>query len=89
MKTQKDYSNYKTSTDYIEYLCQVKGITVKEMCDALDFNFESFVSGYRRRALRRQRAIKVANYLDGDLMKILSLPSRAEYKKLQNESEGK
>lgn len=88
MKTQKDYSNYKTSTDYIEYLCQVKGITVKEMCDALDFNFESFVSGYRRRALRRQRAIKVANYLDGDLMKILSLPSRAEYKKL-NKKEGK
>ena len=88
MKTQKDYSNYKTSTDYIEYLCQLKGITVKEMCDALDFNFESFVSGYRRRALRRQRAIKVANYLDGDLMKILSLPSRAEYKKL-NKKEGK
>lgn len=87
MKT-KDYSDYKTSTDYIEYLCQLKGITVKEMCDALDFNFESFVSGYRRRALRRQRAIKVANYLDGDLMKILSLPSRAEYKKL-NKKEGK
>ena len=86
---KKDYSDYKTSTDYIEYLCQLKGISVKEMCDALDFNFESFVSGYRRRSLRKERAIKVANYLNGDLMKILSLPTRAEYKKLNKESEGK
>ena len=79
---KKDYSNYKNSTDYIEYLCQLKGITIKELCDALNFNFDAFVSGYRKQRLKPERAIKVIKYLDGDLMTLMSLPSRAEYKKL-------
>ena len=89
MKKRKDYSNYKTSTDYIEYLCQKKGITVKEMCEILDFNYDGFISGYRRRQLKLDRAIKLIKYLDGDLMELMTLPTRAEYKKLQKESEGK
>ena len=86
---KKDYSDYKSSTDYIEYLCQLKGITIKELCDALDFNFNAFVSGYRKYRLKPERAIKVIKYLDGDLMTLMSLPSRAEYKKLNKEKEGK
>lgn len=89
IKQEKDYSDYKTSTDYIEYLCQLKGVTIKEMCDALDFNFDGFVSNYRRKHLKSDRAIKVIQYLDGDMMEFMMLPTRAQYKKLQKESEGK
>lgn len=86
---KKDYSNYKTSTDYIEYLCQLKGITIREMCNALNFNYDGFVSNYRRKHLKSDRAIKVIQYLNGDMMKFMVLPTRAEYKKLNKESEGK
>lgn len=89
IKQEKNYADYKTSTDYIEYLCQKKGVTIKEMCDALDFNFDGFVSNYRRKHLKSDRAIKVIQYLDGDMMEFMMLPTRAQYKKLQKESEGK
>lgn len=86
---KKDYSNYKTSTDYIKYLCQKKGITIKEMCNALDFNFDGFNSSFRRKHLKPERAIKLVKYLDGDLMTLMSLPTRAKYLKLQKENGGK
>ena len=89
MVKQKDYSNYKNSTDYIEYLCQKKGITVKEMCEILDFNIRGFISNYSRQKLKPERAIKMIEYLDGDMIKYMKLPTRAEYKKSQKESEGK
>lgn len=89
IKKQKDYSDYKTSTDYIEYLCQLKGITIKEMCETLDFNFNGFITNYIRKHLKPERAIKMIEYLDGDMIKYMKLPTRAEYKKLQKESEGK
>ena len=89
MKKQNDYNNYKTSTDYIEYLCQLKGITIKEMCEALDFNFNGFITNYSRKHLKPERAIKMIEYLNGDMIKYMKLPTRAEYKKLKKESEGK
>lgn len=86
---KKDYSNYKNSTDYIEYLCQKKGITVKEMCEALDFNIRGFISNYSRQKLKSDRAIKMIEYLNGDMIEFMKLPTRAEYKKLNKEKDGK
>lgn len=89
MKKKKDYSDYKNSTDYIEYLCQKKGVTVNEMCNELDFNVKGFRSSYIRKHLKSERAIKVMEYLDGDMLEFMKLPTRAQYKKLNKESEGK
>ena len=89
IKKQKDYLDYKTSTDYIEYLCQLKGITIKEMCEALDFNIKGFLTNYSRKHLKPERAIKMIQYLNGDMIEFMKLPTRAEYKKLQKEKEGK
>mgnify|MGYP003082588532 CR=1 FL=1 len=74
-------NNYKTRDEYIRFLANQKGVTLKQMCEDLGISYISFKSGYLHRKMRRKRQEKIMNYLDGDIKIIESLPVKFCYYK--------
>lgn len=79
--TRAKLTSYDNYSDYILYLCQQKGITIKKMCEDLDFNYQAFRSNYRRNRLNRDHLFKLINYLNADFTLLMTLPLSSELKK--------
>ena len=71
--------NYTTQDEYIRWLANKKGVTLKQMCTDLGIPYQSFKSGYLHRKMRTKRQHKIMDYLDGDNQIFESLPRKFSY----------
>lgn len=71
---------YQTQAQYIRYLCNEKGINLKQLCEALDINYHSITCNYRKKFIGSRRLYKMVNYLGGDMNIILALPTDRDLK---------
>ena len=85
--TRAKLTSYDTYSDYILYLCQQKGITIKKMCEDLNFNYPAFRSNYRRNKLSRDHLYKLINYLNADFTLLMTLPLSSDLKKERKDNE--
>ena len=80
-------THYDNFSDYIKYLCQQKGVTITKMCKDLGFNQLGFMTNYKRKRLKRDRLLKVAEYLNADITLLMTLPLLSELKKERKDNE--
>lgn len=64
----------KTQRDIIKDACDLKGITVKEMCNELNLNYQSYRTSIVREYLSLNKYLLISKYLDLDLNILLNAP---------------
>lgn len=68
--------------------CSRKGITMKTMCNDLDFNYEGFYTNLGRNRLTSTRVLKIVDYLDLDLRTLMDAPIEKDLKKKVRKNNG-
>lgn len=67
-------NDFDTISQYIKWLCKRKGITIKKMCDATGYMYNTIAGNYKYQYLSRQVLVDVINYLEGDFNIAMNLP---------------
>lgn len=78
-------TTYNTYGSYIRVLCKRKGTSLRQMCLALDIPYRGFLASYTCKRMRRERMLKVMDYLDGDVNKLMRLPLDKELTEMKVE----
>ena len=79
-------SYYKTQAQYINYLCALKDLTIKQLCNELNLNYKSLVCNYKKVHIGVRKLIKIIKYLDGDMNIVLDLPTERELRQGVNKN---
>ena len=74
MTKRKPYMDYKTYDEYIKYIAYKNDLNLKQLCEALNTNYESFKVTYKYRRLNRRITIKLVDNFGAEYDLLMKLP---------------